>query len=102
MISFEEWWYEKVFRDYSKPRKNKQEVVWVCRTLKKIIFLLKITKDIDLVQNSLFILINLLDDGPVDIYEKLGKDIGDLPSKERENIKKLLKRTVILEKTEKF
>jgi len=101
-ISFEEWWYEKIFKEYSKPRKNKQEVVWLCKILKKLKFLLDFTKDLDLVKNSLLILVNLLDEGPLDKYEKLGKDIRYLPSKEREKIKKLLNKTLILEKIENY
>lgn len=100
MMDFEERWYETIFRDFSKPRKKKQENIWLCRILKKLIFLLKVTKNTDLVQNSLFILTKLLDDDPIDIYEKLGNDVKDLPLKERENIKKILKRTLILERPE--
>ncbi|TFG16675.1 MAG: hypothetical protein EU531_05715 [Promethearchaeota archaeon] len=101
-ISFEEWWYEKIFKEYSKPRKKKREFVWLCKILKKLNFLLEFTKDLDLVNNSLLILVNLLDDGPLDNYEKLGKDIRYLPSKEREKIKKLLNKTLILEKIENY
>ena len=100
MKNFEEWWYETIFRDFSKPRKRNQEAIWLCRILKKLIFLLKVTKNNDLVQKSLFILTKLLDDDPIDIYERLGNDIRDLTLKERENIKKLLKKTVVLERKE--
>jgi len=96
-FSFKEWWFEKIFSEFSKPRKKNQEVIWLCKTLKKLNFLLEITKDLDLVKSSLFILVSLLDDSPLDSYEKRGKDVRALPLKERERMKKLLKSTLILE-----
>jgi hypothetical protein len=99
-ISFEEWWYEKIFKEYSKPRKKNLEVTWLFNTLKRLKQILELTNDIHLVKNTLLILINLLDEGPIDNYEKVGKDIKRLTFKERENIKRMLKKTLIMEKIE--
>ncbi len=96
-ISFEEWWYNKIFKEYSKSGKRPQGVLWLYKILNRLKFLLEITKDIELVKNSLVILINLLDNGPLDIYEKLGKDIQHLSAKERKDVKDILKKTLILE-----
>jgi hypothetical protein len=97
-ISFEEWWYRKIFREYSKSSERTHEVLWLYKILNQLRILLEITNNIDLVKNSLVILINLLDNGPLDIYEKLGKDIKYLSTNERKNVKELLKKTLILEK----
>lgn len=97
-ISFEEWWYDKIFKVYSKSYKNPHEILWLYKILNRLKFLLEITNNIELVKNSLIILINLLDNGPLDIYEKLGKDIKNLPTNERKKVKELLKKTLILEK----
>lgn len=96
-LSLEEWWYDLIFKEYSRPRKLNQEHIWLCKTLGKLKVIIEITEDIDLIKNSLIIILNLLDDTPLDIYEKSGKDIKYLPLNEREKIKKLLKKTLILE-----
>ena len=97
-INFEEWWYDKIFKEYSKSCKRAHKVLWLYKILNRLKILLEITNDMELVKNSLIILINLLDNGPLDIYEKWGKDIKNLPIKERKKVRELLKKTLILEK----
>jgi hypothetical protein len=99
-LSLEEWWYNMIFKEYSRPRKLNQEHIWLCKTLRKLKLIMEITDDIDLVKDSLMIILYLLDDTPIDIYEKEGKDIRYLPLNEREKIKKLLKKTLIIKKND--
>ncbi len=73
---------------------------WLCKTLKKLMILLEITKDVDLVKNSLVIVLNLIDDVPLDNFERVGKDIKNLPLYEREKIKRILKKTLLIERIE--
>ena len=101
-ISFEEWWYNKIFKEYSKSCKRPHEVIWLYKILNRLKIILEITNNIELVKNSLIILINLLDNGPLDIYEKLGKDIKNLPTNERKKVKELLKKTLNMENIKNF
>jgi len=98
--NYEEWWYNKIFREFSKPQTKTQKMFWLCKTLKKLMILLEITKDVDLVKNSLVIVLNLIDDVPLDNFERVGKDIKNLPLYEREKIKRILKKTLLIERIE--
>ncbi|MFX0031182.1 MAG: hypothetical protein ACFE8E_13990 [Candidatus Hodarchaeota archaeon] len=93
--NYEDWWYNKIFRGYAKARKNRYETLWLCKMLKKLMFLLNTTQDTTLVKNSLIILLNLFEDFPLDRFEKKGRDTKYLSQKEKNELKKLLKDALI-------
>ena len=97
MISnYEDWWYNKILRGYAKARNKRYETLWLCKTLKKLMFLLDTTNDTALVKNSLIILLNLIEDLPLDRFEKAGKDSRYLSKNERAKLKELLKDTLVI------
>ncbi|MFW9946379.1 MAG: hypothetical protein ACFFDX_06065 [Candidatus Odinarchaeota archaeon] len=97
MISnYEDWWYNKILRGYTKARNKRYETLWLCKTLKKLMFLLDTTNDTSLVKNSLIILLNLIEDLPLDRFEKKGKDAKHLSQNERNKLKELLKDTLVI------
>lgn len=92
--NYEDWWYNKILKGYSKVRNKRYETLWLCKTLKKLMFLLDTTNDTLLVKNSLIILLNLIGDFPIDRFENKGKNIKSLTQTERAKLKQLLKDTL--------
>jgi hypothetical protein len=94
--NYEDWWYNKILRGYAKARNKRYEALWLCKTLRKLMFLLDTTNDATLVKNSLIILLNLIEDLPLDRFEKAGKDAKNLSQNERNKLKELLKDTLVI------
>lgn len=92
--NYEEWWYNKILRGYSKAQNKRYKNLWLSKTLKQLTILLDTTNDTFLIKNSLIILLNLMEDLPLDRFEKVGKDSKHLSLKERNKIKELLKDTL--------
>lgn len=93
--NYEDWWYNKIIKGYNKAQNTRYEMLWLCKILKKLMFLLNATQDTTLVRNSLIILLNLIEDIPLDRFEKIGKDLQYLSIKEKKELKKLLKDTLV-------
>lgn len=94
--NYEDWWYNKILRGYAKARNKRYETLWLCKTLKKLMFLLDTTNDTALVKNSLIILLNLIEDLPLDRFEKAGKDAKYLSQDEKDKLKEILKDTLVI------
>ncbi|MFW9770590.1 MAG: hypothetical protein ACFFFB_07140 [Candidatus Heimdallarchaeota archaeon] len=93
--NYEDWWYNKIIREHAKARNNSYEMLWISKILKKLMFLLNTTQDTILVRNSLILLLNLIEDLPLDRFEKRGKDLKYLSLKEKNELKRLLKDTFV-------
>ena len=93
---YEEWWYNSILKGYKRVRgTSKLETIWLHKKLKKLMFLLDSTNDINLVKNSMILLISLIDDFPIDIHEQLGREIKSCTPEEQKEVKKILKETLL-------
>ncbi|MFX1496852.1 MAG: hypothetical protein ACFFBH_04955 [Promethearchaeota archaeon] len=91
----DDWWYNKIIKGYIKARNNRYEMLWLCKILKKLMFLLNVAQDTTLVRNSLIILLSLIEDLPLDRFAKIGKDLKYLSLKEKRELKQLLKDALV-------
>jgi hypothetical protein len=89
---FDKKLFKAIFDSYFRQFHSKNNLtLWLCKTLMKLMNLLEVSRDKELIKDALIIVLNLMKDTPLDLYHKNTKNFKEMTLIKRLEVRHLLK-----------